>query len=103
MFVRRGGEQPGKGVYTSEIDRLLLQALVDNLIRLLRFSLSSQNPRLVPMRGGKGGIYLDRPVDVSRRFFDVIPREQNLSKIVLGFVIAGVESDGRAKVFFCSP
>ncbi len=100
-FIRRGGEQPGESIYTGEIDRSLLQALIDDLMRLVGFSLSSQNQRFVPMRGGKRGIYLDRPIDVSRRFFDLVPREQDLSKIVLRFVIAGVEPDGRTKVFFC--
>ncbi len=76
-FIRRGGEQPGESIYTGEINRPLLQALIDNLICLIAFSLLSQDQRLVPMRAGIGGFYLDRSVDVSRRFFDLIPSEQD--------------------------
>lgn len=64
-FVREGREQPCESIYTGEIDRPLLQALIDDLISLVGFNLSSQDQRLVPMRGSIGGIYLDR--DLPRR------------------------------------
>src|SRR5438034_9453295 len=97
---RRGVELQGVSNYTGEIDRLLLQVLIDNLRCLIAFSSLSQDQRLVPMRAGIGGFYLDRSVDVSRRFFDLIPSEQDLSKIVLRLVKARIEPDSRTKVFF---
>src|SRR5438132_488288 len=96
----RGMRLCGQSFDPSEIDRPLLQALIDNLICLIAFSLLSQDQRLVPMRAGIGGFYLDRSVDVSRRFFDLIPSEQDLSKIVLRLVKARIEPDSRTKVFF---
>src|SRR5207237_9025057 len=101
-FIRRGGEQPGESIDTGEINRPLLQALIDNLICLIAFSLLSQDQRLVPMRAGIGGFYLDRSVDVSRSSFDLIPSEQDLSKIVLRLVQARIEPDSRMKVLLFS-
>src|SRR2546430_12002144 len=41
---------------------------------------------------------LFRSVDVSRRFFDLVSSEQRFAEIVLRFVIARVEPNGRAIV-----